>query len=261
MEHEIVQLVSVNVGMPREVVGPDRVTTSGIFKSPVTGACACARSTSMVMASDPTVHGGPDKAVYAYPIEHYDFWRVELPQTSLEWGAFGENLDTRGLLETDICIGDELRIGNARVRVTQPRLPCFKLGIRLQRPDILHRFQASLRTGFYLRVLEEGESAPATRSRSRIETRTGSASRPRRVLYLHDDGDHATLRSADRRRRPAGKLARAVPPPSTSRRAERPRHAGTSELDRRATGAEDLDRHRLPGAEASAWNSWRQRTG
>lgn len=190
------QLVSVNVGMPREVIGPDRVTTSGIFKSPVTGRV---RMRTLNLdgdgQADPTVHGGPDKAVYAYPVEHYDFWRVELPQTSLEWGAFGENLDTRGLLETDICIGDELRIGNARVRVTQPRLPCFKLGIRLQRPDILHRFQASLRTGFYLRVLEEGDVgagdaiAITHRDPHRISVTTAAR------LYLHDDGDHATLRA------------------------------------------------------------------
>jgi MOSC domain-containing protein YiiM len=190
------QLLSVNVGMPREVVGPDRVVMTGIFKSPVADRV---RMRTLNLdgdgQADPTVHGGPDKAVYAYPSEHYEFWRTELPETRLDWGAFGENLDTQGLLEDDICIGDELRIGSSRVRVTQPRLPCFKLGIRLQRPDILQRFQASLRTGFYLRVLEEGDvgAGDAIAIVHRDPHRISVATTAR--LYAHDDGDHEALRS------------------------------------------------------------------
>jgi MOSC domain-containing protein YiiM len=106
--------------------------------------------------SDLSVHGGVDKAVYVYPSEHYAFWRAELKGMDLPWGMFGENFTTEGLFE-DIQIGDRLRIGSADFMVTQPRMPCFKLGIRFGRPDILKRFLQSGRTGFYLSVQREGE--------------------------------------------------------------------------------------------------------
>ena len=109
--------------------------------------------------SDLSVHGGVDKAVYAYPSEHYPFWRKELPSLQLGWGAFGENLTIEGLLEDAIKIGDRLRIGSAQFVVTQPRMPCFKLGIRLEVPDMVNRFLRSGRSGFYLAVVEEGEIA------------------------------------------------------------------------------------------------------
>jgi len=107
--------------------------------------------------SDLSVHGGVDKAVYAYPSEHYQYWRRELPQTDLPWGVFGENLTIEGLLEENVRIGDHLRVGSAEFVVTQPRMPCFKLGIRFGRPDIMKRFLRSGRTGFYFAVLLEGE--------------------------------------------------------------------------------------------------------
>ena len=107
--------------------------------------------------SDLSVHGGVDKAVYAYPSEHYEYWRRELPEADLPWGVFGENLTTEGLLEEDVRIGDRLRVGSAEFVVTQPRMPCFKLGIRFGRPDILKRFLHSGRTGFYFAVALEGE--------------------------------------------------------------------------------------------------------
>ena len=110
--------------------------------------------------SDLTVHGGADKAVYVYPSEHYSFWRAELPGADLPWGAFGENFTTDGLLEDAIHIGDQLRIGTADFLVTQPRMPCFKLAIRFNRPDIVKRFLVSGRTGFYLSVAHEGKVAP-----------------------------------------------------------------------------------------------------
>lgn len=107
--------------------------------------------------ADLSVHGGPNKAVYAYPSEHYPYWKNELPRADLPWGAFGENLTTAGLLETNVCIGDRFAIGTTEVVVTQPRLPCFKLNLKFDREDLAKRFLASRRSGFYLRVLREGE--------------------------------------------------------------------------------------------------------
>lgn len=107
--------------------------------------------------ADLTVHGGPDKAVYAYPVEQYEYWKQELPERNLDWGSFGENLTTSGFDENSICIGDTLKIGTAQFVVTQPRMPCFKLGIRLADPGMVRRFYKSGKWGFYLAVLEEGE--------------------------------------------------------------------------------------------------------
>jgi MOSC domain-containing protein YiiM len=107
--------------------------------------------------SDLSVHGGVDKAVYVYPSEHYSFWQSELPGADLSAGAFGENFTSEGLLEDEVEIGDRLRTGTAEFIVTQPRMPCFKLGIRFERPDLVKRFLQSKRTGFYLAVQREGE--------------------------------------------------------------------------------------------------------
>jgi MOSC domain-containing protein YiiM len=107
--------------------------------------------------SDLSVHGSVDKAVYVYPSEHYDYWRHEFPQADLSWGAFGENLTTDGLLEADVRIDDRFRLASAEFIVTQPRMPCYKLGIRFSRPDFLKRFVQSGRTGFYFSVAQEGE--------------------------------------------------------------------------------------------------------
>jgi MOSC domain-containing protein YiiM len=107
--------------------------------------------------SDLSVHGGPEKAVYAYPAEHYRFWRGELPDAQLPWGAFGENFTTEALLEDEVWIGDRYRVGTAELVVTQPRMPCYKLGIRFGQPDMVKRFYQSRRSGFYLAVEQEGE--------------------------------------------------------------------------------------------------------
>ncbi len=152
------KLISINVGRPREVVSHGEPVVTGIFKQPVDGVVAVRRlNVAGDEQADLSVHGGPDKAVYAYPLEHYDFWRNELGLEELPFGAFGENLTTEGLIEAEVNIGDQLRIGTAEFVVTQPRMPCFKLGIRFNRPDMVKRFLASGRTGFYLRVLQEGE--------------------------------------------------------------------------------------------------------
>jgi MOSC domain-containing protein YiiM len=102
------------------------------------------------------VHGGVHKAVYGYPVEHYDYWRAELPDTDLAWGVFGENFTTEGLLEDRVYIGERFRIGSAEVQVTEPRLPCYKLGVRFERADMVKRFLASRRTGFYFAVVRPG---------------------------------------------------------------------------------------------------------
>jgi len=132
--------------------------STGIFKKPVTHRVMM-RTLNLDgdRQSDLSVHGGPEKAVYVYPSEHYEFWKHELPDMDLPWGVFGENFTTTGLLETEVNIGDKFRIGMAEVMVTQPRMPCYKLGIRFGRADIIKRFLVSERTGFYLSVLKEGE--------------------------------------------------------------------------------------------------------
>jgi MOSC domain-containing protein YiiM len=154
----LMKLLSVNVGLPREVESQGRLVRTSIFKSPVEGPVRVATlNLDGDQQSDLAVHGGVHKAVYAYPSEHYDYWRKELPGMDLPSGAFGENFTTEGLLEQTVHIGDRLRIGSAELVVTQPRMPCFKLGIRFGRPDMVKRFLRSGRTGFYLAVLAEGQ--------------------------------------------------------------------------------------------------------
>ena len=154
------ELISLNVGLPRDVIWKGRTVTTGIYKEPVAGAVRLSKlNLDGDRQADLTVHGGPEKAVYAYPAEHYVYWRSEFRRPELSWGMFGENFTTDGLLEKDTNIGDTFRIGSALVMVTQPRMPCYKLGIKFERDDILKRFLSSLRSGFYFSVLEEGEVA------------------------------------------------------------------------------------------------------
>jgi MOSC domain-containing protein YiiM len=152
------KLISVNVGLPREVTWKGKTVTTGIFKEPVSDR-VMVRSLNLEGdgQADLTVHGGIDKAIYVYPFEHYDYWQNELPNTELPLGIFGENFTTTGLKEEELNIGDRFCIGDVTLMVTQPRLPCYKLGIRFGRPDIVKRFLASRRTGFYFQVLQEGE--------------------------------------------------------------------------------------------------------
>jgi len=146
------------VGGPRDVEWEGKTIHTSIFKAPVDGR---RRVTKLNVEgdeqSDLSVHGGIDMAVYAYPSEHYAYWRAELPGVDLPWGAFGENLSTEGLLEESVRTGDRFRIGSAEFAVTKPRMPCFKLALRFNRPDMVKRFLRSGRTGFYLAVLKEGE--------------------------------------------------------------------------------------------------------
>lgn len=151
------RLVSVNVGLPREVVWKGKHVTTGIFKAPVEGPVALRRhNLEGDRQADLSVHGGPAKAVYVYATRHYEYWRDTLGDSGLAWGAFGENFTVDGADEETVCIGDEYLVGSARVVVTQPRMPCFKLGIRFDRADMAKLFLKSQRTGFYLGVVEEG---------------------------------------------------------------------------------------------------------
>ena len=158
------KLISVNVGLPRLVLRNGEPVSTGIFKEPVAGRVEL-RTLNLAgdRQSDLSVHGGPSKAVYAYPSEHYDYWRQELPEMELPWGMFGENFTTAGFHEAELNIGDQLRVGSAMVMVTEPRLPCYKLGLRFGRSDIIKKFLASERTGFYFAVLQEGEVSAGDR--------------------------------------------------------------------------------------------------
>jgi len=151
------RIISLNVGKPRSVPYSEGVATTSIFKAPVPGPLLLRRlNLDGDCQADLRVHGGRNKAVYAYPSEHYEFWRKELPEQELPWAMFGENFTTEGLLEENACVGDQFRIGEALVKVTQPRMPCYKLGIRFGRPDMVKRFLASRRSGIYFSVIEEG---------------------------------------------------------------------------------------------------------
>ena len=152
------RVVSVNVGLPRTVRWKGRNVTTGIFKTPVEGRVPLRRlNLDGDSQADLSVHGGAEKAVYAYPLEHYGFWQAEL-ETELPLGAFGENLTVEGLpLEEEVAVGDRFRIGSAELVVTQPRVPCYKLGLRFGREDMVKRFLASRRTGYYLAVEAEGD--------------------------------------------------------------------------------------------------------
>ena len=152
------RVVSVNVGLPREVMWHGRSVTTGIYKEPVAGRVTL-RTLNLDgdRQADLNVHGGKDKAVYCYPIEHYDYWKKELPGRDLPLGVFGENFTTDGLLEDSVHLGDRFSVGSAEVVVTQPRLPCYKLGVRFGSDDMVRRFLASGRSGFYVAVRREGE--------------------------------------------------------------------------------------------------------
>jgi len=151
------RVVSVNVGRPRRVEYLGRQVRTAIWKSPVAGPVRVTRlSLEGDKQSDLRFHGGFEKAVYAYPSEHYAHWRRELEGAELPWGAFGENLTTEGIADSDVRAGDVLEVGTAQLVVTVPRMPCYKLGVRFGREDMVKRFSDHGATGFYLSVLREG---------------------------------------------------------------------------------------------------------
>lgn len=182
------RVVSVSVAQARSVLWRGQTVRTGIFKAPADGRV---RVHHLGLAGDEQadlkVHGGPLKAVYVYASEHYAFWREELPGTALPWGAFGENLTVSGLSEAGVHVGDRFRIGTALLAATKPRFPCYKLGIRFGREDIIDRFLASGRTGFYLRALDEGELGAG----DRIEVLGGGEGQPA-IADLVAERQHAS---------------------------------------------------------------------
>ena len=155
------KVLSVNVSLPTEVLYRDKRVTTGIFKEPVNGRVML-RTLNLDGdgQADLIGHGGIYKAAYVYSIENYDYWKRELGRTDFTFGQFGENVTVEGMLEDQICVGDVFRVGSALVEVTQPRVPCYKLGIKMGLPQFVKMFLASCRVGFYLRVLEVGEIGP-----------------------------------------------------------------------------------------------------
>jgi MOSC domain-containing protein YiiM len=191
------KIVAISVGKPKEVQWRGRSVQTSIFKTPVTGRVHVTRlNIEGDEQSDLSVHGGAEKAVYAYPAEHYTFWRRELPDMELPWGAFGENLTTEGLLEDEVWIGDRYRVGSVDLVVTQPRMPCYKLAIRFGRPDIVKRFLQSGRSGFYLAVERAGNLGPgdAFERLARDEKRLTVADVV--ALYTADSANQPLLQSA-----------------------------------------------------------------
>ena len=191
------KILSLNISLPREVIWQGKVVTTGIFKEPVNGPVMLRRlNLDGDGQADLTVHGGASKAVYAYPSEHYAFWRAELPGMDLPLGMFGENFTTEGLLETAVYIGDRFRIGETEVMVTEPRMPCYKLGIKFGRADIIKRFLASRRTGFYFAVVRDGivSAGNALKLIGQEQQEISVADITR--LYAFEKGDVKSLRRA-----------------------------------------------------------------
>ena len=161
---QLAHVVSVNVGGPRMVQTMGASILTSIFKSPVEGRVPIrGHNLEGDRQSDLTVHGGPYKAVYAYAVEHYDYWAEQLPGFELSPGMFGENLTTAGLDENVVKIGDRYAFGSAVLQVTQPRMPCFKLALRFGLADMVKRFWQSGRSGIYFSVVKEGDVATGDR--------------------------------------------------------------------------------------------------
>lgn len=190
------KVISLNVGLPRTVNFLGQSVTTGIFKESVTGRIKLRRlNLNGDKQADLTVHGGPDKAVYAYPAEHYDYWKKRLPNMKLPWGMFGENLTTQGLFEDQVNIGDVFRVGSGELVATQPRMPCYKLGVKFGRMDIIRQFMESKLTGIYFRVLKEGDigSGDEIKLISRDENNVTVKDI---VQLVSSEGDMATIRRA-----------------------------------------------------------------
>lgn len=191
------RIVSLNIGAARQVEYHGDTVGTGIYKEPVEEPV---RVLGRTLAGDRQVdlrfHGGPDKAVYCYPWEHYAFWREQLGREDLSPGQFGENFTTEGLTEETVCIGDRFGVGTALFEVTQPRVPCFKLGIKMGDAKFIKRFLQSERSGFYLRVIEQGSVQTGDEIRIVARGATGLGVRAVHHLHFFDTGNHAAIRKA-----------------------------------------------------------------
>lgn len=190
------KLISLNVGLPREVPWHNTVVTTGIFKQPVSSRVPLRKlNLDGDRQADLRVHGGEYKAVYCYSVEHYDGWKQELPGRDLPFAIFGENFTTEGLLEHSVHLGDRFAVGSAEVVVTQPRLPCYKLGIRFQSDSMVKLFLASARTGFYLAVTREGQVAAGDEikfiSRDPSAVPVSEITRLYVAIHAHDEASSA----------------------------------------------------------------------
>jgi MOSC domain-containing protein YiiM len=193
------KILSVNAGLPRKVLFNGQIITTAIFKDPVKGPIMLRKlNLDGDKQADLTVHGGMDKAVYSYPAEHYDYWRKQFPNMDLVWGMFGENFTTEGLMEDAVNVGDQFQIGSAaKLVATQPRMPCYKLGVRFGRMDVIRRFMASRRPGIYFKVLQEGEVETGDKIKIIGRDKNNVTVKDIVRLYIRDnDKDIETMRRA-----------------------------------------------------------------
>jgi MOSC domain-containing protein YiiM len=194
------KILSVNTGLPREVTWQGRTVTTGIFKEPVRSRVALRKlNLDGDGQADLSVHGGEYKAVYCYPLVHYDYWKKELPPRELPPGIFGENFTLDSFVEDSVHLGDRYSVGSAEVVVTQPRLPCYKLGIRFGADDMVKRFFISGRTGFYLAVAKEGDVGAGDEMRSISRDQNGVPVSEITRLYAtkrYSDADVAGVKRA-----------------------------------------------------------------
>jgi ferredoxin-NADP reductase/MOSC domain-containing protein YiiM/ferredoxin len=154
------RLLSVNVGLPRDVVWKERTVHTGVWKNPVTGRCRVGRlNLEGDGQGDLAGHGGEHRAVFVYQVESYRCWQEQLKRSDFVYGQFGENFTIEGLADDAVCIGDRFQIGSALFEVTQPRVTCYRVGIRMNEPRMAALLTSSGRPGFYFRVLREGQVA------------------------------------------------------------------------------------------------------
>jgi MOSC domain-containing protein YiiM len=193
------KILSINVGLPREVPFGEEIVTTGIFKEPVEGPVKLRKlNLDGDKQADLTVHGGEDKAVYAYPMEHYEYWQRELPNLALPWGMFGENFTTEGLMEDSVNIGDSFHVGSAKIVATQPRMPCYKLGVKFGRTDIIKQFLASGRPGIYFKVIQEGQVEAGNSIELISKDENNITVKDIVRLYVKDNKDVESMRRAIR---------------------------------------------------------------
>jgi MOSC domain-containing protein YiiM len=191
------KLLSMNVGLSRKVLFNGHIITTAIFKDPVKRPIMLRKlNLDGDKQADLTVHGGVDKALCSYPAEHYDYWRKQFPNMDLIWGMFGENFTTEGLMEDAVNIGDQFQIGSAKLVATQPRMPCYKLGVRFGRMDVIRRFMASRRPGIYFKVLQEGQVEAGDKIKIIRKDENNVTVKDIVRLYVRDDEDIETMRRA-----------------------------------------------------------------